>query len=432
MNNQQSLVASNDLAEQTQHLCLVEVEGQTIPDLTNIEQYLMASNDLAEQTRHLCDIKIEGLADPRHLPSEIKKELEAYRSQMLYHLGEAQKLYLTKNQAIQQAMLEWSEATYYYSAENLIGSAEWHNYYPAITIQDKPYKDLWDAKPATEEEQRYLATQLITRALPKKHEERLLRKAQGLVNTLDPRDADFFPLETLNECLEREGLSSQRAINAMFGRKHYAPITKADKREALALVWEERNREGILKHRFLSGDWNEFEGQILQSFFMLLVMTIKNHSGCGYANDELELAIWSVLANAKAYDDDVSNYYEFLDPRDEETWGNIQNFVDALNKLDKDQLHYDDQDGKTTAQKWMKEVGLPALYGTTAEWWIELPDVAIERQDPRDGISLLGQSNLTPREKVNLAKCLFKDETEERWQRLVSQSFYNRLLGIFQ
>jgi hypothetical protein len=81
--------------------------------------------------------------------------------------------------------------------------------------------------------------------------------------------------------------------------------------------------------------------------------------------------------------------------------------------VDIEKMHYESQKGIYTAQRWMKEVGLPNLYGGKDDWWAKLPDM----ESPRYGevenyILLVGTSNLTPRQEVLLYHGMFRERMD--------------------
>ncbi len=290
---------------------------------------------------------------------------------MLYHLGQALQLYQTKGQKLNDSVLSWYETAYYHHPSDLIGEPEWQNFYPAIILVDKPCRTFTEAVAAPEEDQRYLTTQLLRGTMTKKQQERLLQQAQKLVCTLDPRDKDFFSEETLKECLERERLATNKEINQFLNRKDYTPVTKADKRDALAQKWEARNEELKVRWQFEKGEWDGFELKAVESFTYEVLCAVAE-AVLGYCREEFEMAIWNVLRIAKE-NGELDDY--FLDPREEDTWLGLAELATALSQADTDSMHYDYQSGKYTAQQWVKAVGLPTLYGGQADWWIELPDL---------------------------------------------------------
>ena len=372
----------------------------------DIASSLVTASDIQRQTKELCRINPPGHYNPEHLPAELKKEQESLERQMLYHLGQAMQLYQTKGNQLNDSVLRWYETAYYHHPSDLIGDAEWQNFYPAIILVDRPYRTFAEAVATSEEDQRYLTTQLLRGTMTKKQQERLLHQAQKLVCTLDPRDKDFFSEETLKECLERERLATNKDINRLLNRKDYTPVTKADKRDALAQKWEGRNEELKVRWRFEKGEWDGFELEAVESFTYEVLCAVAELP-LGYCRQEFEVAIWEVLRTAEE-GEGLDDYY--LDPREEDTWLGLADFAAALGHVDTDAMHYDYQSGKYTAQQWVKAVGLPSLYGGQADWWTELPD--LQAEESHGGYrfeTLLAKSNRSPREEVKLFKGLFAD-----------------------
>lgn len=372
----------------------------------DIASSLVTASDIQQQTKELCRINPPGPYNPDHLPAELKKEQESLERQMLYHLGQAMQLHQNKGQRLSESVLRWHETAYYHHPSDLIGDAEWQNFYPAIILADRPYRTFAEAVAAPEEDQRYLTTQLLRGTMTKKQEKRLLHQAQKLVCTLDPRDKDFFSEETLKVCLERERLATNKDINQLLNRKDYTPVTKTDKRDALAQKWEVRNEELQLRWRLERGEWEGFEREAVESFTYEVLRAI-SEAALGYCKPEFDFAIWNVLHIADKHGG-LNDYY--LDPREEDTWLGLEEFAAALSRADTDAMHSDYQSGKYTAQQWVKTVGMPSLYGGQADWWAELPDLKTEENQGSFGFeTLLTKSNRSPREEVKLFKCLFTD-----------------------
>lgn len=372
----------------------------------DITSSLVTNSDLQSQIKELCTIKLPGPLNPEHLPTELKKEQESLERQMLYHLCQAAQLYQTKGQQLNDSFLRWYETTYYHHPSELIGDPDWQNYYPAIVLEDRPYRTFSEAVAAPEANQRYLTTQLIHGTMGKKQQDRLLHQAKKLVCTLDPRDKDFFSEATLSECLESEGLGTNKDINKTLGRKHYTPVTKSDKRNALAMVWEKRNEALMQRWEFGRENWDGFELEAVKAFTNLALREFAE-SGPGYCCSEFDCAVWSILAQASKKDEE-DQYW--LDPREEDTWTGLRDLAMAASTVDMEQMHYDFQSGAYTAQQWVKATALPALYGASADWWTELPDLPSEPEKPEGRLeALLIKSNRTPREEVELYKALCLD-----------------------
>jgi hypothetical protein len=386
----------------------------------------VAGSDITQATKQLCRSSLQSSFDIKHLPTELRHQLESYERHMLSLLSQAQQLYLSKGATVADSIQQWSETAYYYGPQDILESDEWHNFYPAVLIEDRPYRDPSEAVEATELGQRYLTTQLLTGALTKKKQKRLEDIAQKLVCTLDPRDDAFFTQETLDTCLKQEKLDSDKAINALLGRKHYQPVTKADRRNALAKRWEERNQRLKLQYLFDRGQWDDFQEQVLRAFtYRALDAFVQSQQG--HHKGELELAIWAVLKRADELGD-LSAYY--LDPREAETWEGLKALSDALTAEKADQLHNDTQSGGQAAQHWMKAVGLPLLYDDTVDWWAELPDLESERYSSK-GLAVIGKLNRSPREDIELMRALFFESVRDcPYRDLIEKSYGLRVQEV--
>ena len=394
-----------------------------------IASSLVTASDIQQQTRELCRIKLPGEYDPEHLPKELQKEQGSLEKQMLYYLGQAVSLYQTKGQQLTESWLQWYESAYYHHPSDLIGDPEWENFYPAIVLEDKPYRNFAEAAAATEADQRYLTTQLLGGSLAKKQQERLLSKAQKLVCTLDPREKVFFSEATLDECLQREGLGSNKEINQVLGRKHYTPVTKGDKRDALALLWERRSQRLTMQWQFERGEWDAFELEAVKAFTHLAFRELAQ-STLGYCVEEFEIAVWSILAQASDNDNEENHW---LDPRDEDTWIGLRDLARAISEQDLDQMHYDYQKEIYTAQQWVKEVGLVTLYGASADWWRNHPDLKKEAEQPETKLeALLIKTNRSPREEVNMYRAIFLDGLAgSEVATLVRKKYSQQIKGLF-
>ena len=387
---------------------------------------MAAASDITQTTKELCRSSLPGSFDIKHLPTELRHQLESYERHMLSLLSQAQQLYLSKGASVADSIQQWCETAYYYGPQDILESDEWHNFYPAVLIEDRPYRDMSETVEAAALEQRHLTTQLLTGALTKKKQKRLEEIAQKLVCTLDPRDDAFFTQETLNTCLKQETLDSDKAINELLGRKYYHPVTKADRRDALAKRWEERNQRLKLQYQFDRGQWDDFKQQAQRAFtYRALDAFVESQQG--YHKRELELAIWAVLKRAQELGD-LTAYY--LDPREAETWEGLKALSGALSAEDADQLHYDVQRGGQKAQRWMKEVGFPLLYGDSVDWWAELPDLESEQHESK-GLLVLSKVNRSAREEVELVRALFFESVHNcPYRELIEKTYGPRVQEV--
>jgi hypothetical protein len=214
--------------------------------------------------------------------------------------------------------------------------------------------------------------------LSKDKKTRLKERAAQLLCSLCPLNEDFFPEKTLNECLQREGLTTKKRVNEVLGRPLNNYVKTTDSRKALREVWNERSEELLLKTGFESGEWGDREERLLETFTALAWFSVTDevwgrewnpHPG---TTKELQRALFDVFAEVKSRGGNEEDY--LLDPRDEETWVGLSAFTAALKQQPDEEWWYAWQKGETPAQRWLKEYGLKLLYGGCAEWWVEVPD----------------------------------------------------------
>ena len=377
-------------------------------ELTNTLQ-LASTADLTQQITELCQTThLPGPYDPKHLPKDLRDEQDSYEKQMQYHLGQALNLYQKKSAELQIKMEQWWETAYFYEPSELLRNNKWENFFPGVIISNKPYRDFADAEANSIADQRYLTTQLLTDAITKKGLASILTTAQGLVCALDPREETFFSEETLAECLEKENLTTPKAINAVLDRKPYTPIRKDDRRIALAKVWTGKRNQQLLRNQYLNADWEQEHIvfsvlDAVKAFTQLVYMEIIT-SATGYAKKEFESGLWEILREATTEGDEESYY---LDPREEDTWLGLRDFAQALKEADLEKFHYDYQSDIHTGQEWIRSTGLPALYGNGADWWVELPTLDIDPDCIEQEELLLGKSRRSPYEDMILFKLQF-------------------------
>lgn len=370
------------------------------------------SGDLTRQITELCrDVNLPGPHNPQHLPTDLRNEQDSYEKQMQYHLGQALSLYHQKGAELQVKLHDWYETAYFYDADDLLKDPNWENYYPGVVISNKPYREFIEAEATEEANRRHLATLLLTRAISKRQEQQVLQRAQGLVCALDPRDDLFFSEQALEECLKKEQLGTDKAINTVLDRKPYTPVKKADRRNALAKVWTERRVETLKRNQFLFTDWEGddtvFSTLAAVKTFTYTVIKRITDNFTGLTGGEFGTAFWDVLREATKLGDE-DNYY--LDPRDEDTWIGLRELGKALAELDQEAIHYAAHDGDYQGQTWLKEVGLPTLYGASADWWANRPNLEHDLAADNEGVLLLFKSNRTPYEEMVLFRQEFREE----------------------
>lgn len=374
-------------------------------ELTSTLQ-LSSPADLTQQITELCQIT--------HLPGPY-----AYERQMQYFLGQALSLYQKKSAELQIKMVDWWETAYYHTPSDLLADNKWENFFPGVVVSGKPYRDFTDAEENTEDEQRFLTTQLLTGSISKKEHASILIRAQKLVCALDPREEIFFSKEILAECLEREKLTTEKAINIVLNRKHYTPIRKDDRRTALAKVWTEKRNRQLLRNQYLYADWEQDHIMFrvldaIKAFTYVVYMEVLD-SVMVCAQDQIEAGIWEILRKATAEGDEEAYY---LDPRDEDTWTGLHDVAQALKSADFDKFYYDKQQGINTGQEWVRSTGLPALYGEKADMWTEHPIIKIDSNRVKQEELLVCESNRSPYEEMILFKFQFSSSviSSELWQ----------------
>lgn len=387
----------------------------TTMDLTN-SLAVVSNSDLTRQITELCrEAHLPGPYNPQHLPTDLRSEQDSYEKQMQYHLGMALSLYQKKGAELEIKLRDWHETAYFYDPKDLLKDPNWENFYPGVVISSKPYRDLKEAEENGKADQKHLATLLLTGAITKKMQQQILSTAQGLVCALDPRDDLFFSEQTLEECLKQEKLDSAKAINSVLGRKPYAQIRKADKRDVLAKVWSERRLEGMKRSQYLFTDWEcddiAFSPLEAVQAFTYVVFKQVTASVLGLTRREFEAAIWDVLREATECGDEETYY---LDPRDEDTWTGLSALAKALKELDQESIHYAAQDEKHEGQRWMRTVGLPTLYnGSSADWWAEHPDLEHDQYAEETGELLVAKSNRSAYEEMVLFRLQFQGRAKD-------------------
>jgi len=387
-----------------------------------------STGDLTSQITELCrSTQLPGPYDPKHLPTDLRNEQDSYERQMQYHLGQALALYQKKSTELQVKMEEWWNTAYYYEPTELLRDVKWENFYPGVVVSSRPYRDFIEAEENTQAEQRYLATQLITGAISKKNLDLLLRTAQGLVCALDPREDVFFGEQTLEECLEMEKLTTPKAINAVLGRKPYTQVKRSDRRDALAKVWTARRVEQLRHSQYLNSDW-EREDVVFSTLdavraFTMLVFKEVADSATGFASRQFRTALWEILREATA-DGDEENYY--LDPRCEDTWEGLRDLAEAMKGADMQAIHDAHQDGLQMGQEWMRSVGLPALYGASADWWSDHRNIEDDPDCSDVEDVLVGKSRRSPYEDVRLFYLQFAGRVKDSELLGVTQEKYGQ------
>ena len=318
--------------------------------------------------------------NPDNLPSDLKGELRKLQNEKSHYLTQLQSVE-TKLELWAVKVKTWYAQTTSYGPSDVLDSEELANYYPAVVLDDGPLlgdNPLAKAEERNHFEQRRLATDLLTGALSKDRKARLKERAGQLLCSLSPLNEDFFPEKTLNECLEREGLTNKKRVNEVLGRPQNSYVKTTDYRKALREVWNERNEELLLKARFDKGEWGDLEASVLEAFTVWAWFSVtgkvwdREWNPHPNTTEELRRAFFDVLEQAESRGEDRENY--LLDPREEDTWVGLTAFTAALKEQPDEEWYGAWQDRETPAQRWVKEFGLKHLYGGCAEWWVEVPD----------------------------------------------------------
>ena len=234
-----------------------------------------------------------------------------------------------------------------------------------------------------------------------------------------PKRRNFFSKEILAECLEREKLITEKAINIVLNRKHYTPIRKDDCRTALAKVWTEKRNRQLLRNQYMYSNWQQDHIMFsvldaIKAFTYVVYMEVL-YSVMVCAQDQIEAGLLEILRKATAEGDEEAYY---LDPRDEDTWAGLHDVAQALKSADFDKFYYDQQQGINTGQEWVRSTGLPALYGEKADMWTEHPIIKIDSNRVKQEEWLASKSNRSPCEEMILFKFQFSSSviSSELWQ----------------
>lgn len=325
--------------------------------------------------------------DPDKMPKSLREEIKSLNDYTEYLLRQLHANALAKQQWADK-FKKWRDRSTKYGPEDLIGDQNWERYYAAVVLSDEPLLGASPLATADERdplEQRILATELLTGTATKAKERALKERAATLLCSRNPRDSEFFNERTLEECLKKEKLTTNTAINRALGRGLSTYVKASNKREALWAAWQERDEVLVKEYRLQTGDWEDSETEMLQAFTCFAWTEITRDQLGGWCPNlgiavQTQVGLWSVAK--QIYDEyDIDDY--LLDPRDEDTWVGIRDFARALKaKSDEyEQWHSDFQEGVYTAQRWMKEEGLKALYGNSADWWADEPDLSQKEGD---------------------------------------------------
>ena len=385
-------------------------------DLCRFENTIPDPNQ-SDEDRQINGIRYLQL-DPNHLPAPIRRKEEEFQRKAQKLLKELWNLYSEDKPQLEYERSEWGARAYYATLTNLTDDPECVNYYPVVVNSDEPFTEAnypEVAEQRSETEQRLVATQILEMRVTK---EKLLdyqHRARKLLCSLDPTEDKFFSDSLLKECLAKENLDTDTAINKVFGRKPYNPVRKHEKRVALQMVWDKRREETLLAnlHGMLWDDtWlnKGIEEESCKAFtYLAYTYLLKdNEPGRGRVYREFQTAFWSVLEEATHLGEE-DNY--LLDPRyGDASWDGLKNLSEAFQTLDWDALYSDTSDGGTAAQEWFKEVGLPRLYDRTEEWWVAVPSVVKDEYDEEDTDKILAKARRTDYENLCLFRNRFRDD----------------------
>lgn len=327
------------------------------------------------------------------LPSAFKEELRKIYKYDEYLWGQANENNQRKKRCYDE-ITAWRERSCRYGPECLRNNSEWEVWYAAVVLDDDvallgdgAMLTAWERNPF---DQRSLATELITDQMTKVKMDALLQRSQALLCSTNPTDENYFSVDTLKECCvdviaysdEVDGDDKRikvtrpwddARVNEILGRKP-STYVKAEKdyREALWVTWKERDERAIQKAKFDSGDWDYLEPEIIDAFSSYAWLEVTRIDDAAI-DRQLRLALWSILTEAQAQGGSIRDY--FLDPRKDETWEGIYDFLRLLREQPVEEWYYELQGEVYTAQQWMREAGMFVLYGDCADWWVEVPDV---------------------------------------------------------
>lgn len=347
----------------------------TLPETTAIEPCRM-ENPLAPWELTI-DFNLDNL--PKTLRDEIDNlnKNTAYYLSQLYGNAEAKRKWVEK-------VVAWMTESTTYGPEHFKNDPKWERVWPAIVMNDDPLvgdNPLTTAQERDEFEQRVLITSLLKDTITKEKKRKLEERAASLLCSRNPKDEKFFSEETLQECLEAEGLTTKEAVNKVLDKSPSAYLKASNYREALWARWQERDEKKLQAHRFESGNWGQ-EAESVKTTFTLMVMTKatsqvpgRDWNPSGMVMGQLQATIYQWL-KAAAEHGETSEY--LLDPREEDDWIGIRDFLLTLKAEKHEEWHYDCQDGGEKAQRWMKEQGLPKFYGASNDWWAEMPAVPMK------------------------------------------------------
>lgn len=208
-------------------------------------------------------------------------------------------------------------------------------------------------------------------------------------------NAVFLTGDNLRNALTQEKLTSKEAINRALNRKATTYCKQEDYREALKTRWETRDRIALQRAGARTGNWGKDEAEVLWTCTIRIIDSIcrpvegRKWNPDGYAEEELKLGLWGILKEAEKRG--VSHDYH-LDPRETTEMEWVAECIEDLSKQPHEEWHYAYQRGEHPGQKWVREVGMPLLYGGgTDDWWAEMPDItsdSTKKQDILDYISM--------------------------------------------
>ena len=338
--------------------------------------------------------------DLSSLPRELREELTQIRKDWNYYSGKINYYSVKLNETSEtkqrwdNKLLKWFKKDCKYGPEDIRESKEWERWYAAIILDDDValLKDdamltAWERNPF---DQRSLATELITGRMTKVKMDALLQRSQALLCSTNPTDENYFSVDTLKECcvdvvaysdeVDEYGKKikitmpwDDARVNEILGRRPSTYVrADTDYREALRATWKDRDERAIQRAKFNSGDWDYLEPEIIDTFSAYAWLEVTRIDD-GAIDRQLRLALWSILTEAQVQGGSIRDY--FLDPRKEETWEGIRDFSQLLREQPIEQWYYELQGGAYLAQQWMREIGMFVLYGDSADWWVEVPNV---------------------------------------------------------
>jgi hypothetical protein len=320
------------------------------------------------------------------LPKALRDEIESLNKTTAYYLAQLHGNAEAKRKWVEKVVVWMTESTAY-GPEHFRTDPKWERIYPAIVLSDEPLvgeNPLMVARERDIFEQRVIITSLLKDTITKEKRRKLEERAASLVCARNPKDEKYFTEETLQECLDAERLTDKRAVNKELDRAPSTYVKDGDYREALWSRWQNRDEKNLSAYLFERGEWGARQDEVKETFTLGAMAKAaaevrgREWNPSAMVARELQVTLYQWMEQADQRGE-MTDY--LLDPREDDDWIGIRDFIRALKDQNLDSWHYECQEGKLTAQKWMKEEGLAEFYGTSADWWAQLPDLTEEEAE---------------------------------------------------